>query len=192
MIEQKLEKFQLYPCAELFELKCGNAVFKVRGLCGTLTWNQHDDFTTPEGDVENSVSSFAGKFTTGHCTLPRGAPPDPCSTYTQRRQYAETVCSVIHSPVFQVQFAWSVLHLCLCPPLFYSHVRPPPRFRRCVTTWWRGSPISASVCRRSAAAFPRGPVTAPSSPPTPDAALRRAPPSTGAITPSAVSGVATG
>uniref|UniRef100_A0A3B4XYZ2 SCO-spondin n=1 Tax=Seriola lalandi dorsalis TaxID=1841481 RepID=A0A3B4XYZ2_SERLL len=47
---------------------------KVRGLCGTLTWNQHDDFTTPEGDVENSVSSFAGKFTSERCTLPGGAP----------------------------------------------------------------------------------------------------------------------
>uniref|UniRef100_A0A8D3EE01 SCO-spondin n=1 Tax=Scophthalmus maximus TaxID=52904 RepID=A0A8D3EE01_SCOMX len=74
---------------------------KVRGLCGTLTWSQHDDFTTPEGDVENSVSSFAGKFTSERCTLPEGAPPDPCTTYTQRRSYAETVCSIIHSPVFQ-------------------------------------------------------------------------------------------
>uniref|UniRef100_A0A3P8RX36 SCO-spondin n=1 Tax=Amphiprion percula TaxID=161767 RepID=A0A3P8RX36_AMPPE len=74
---------------------------KVRGLCGTLTWNQHDDFTTPEGDVENSVSSFARKFTTERCTLPGGAPPEPCSTYTQRRHYAETVCTIIHSPVFQ-------------------------------------------------------------------------------------------
>lgn len=79
-----------------------NAVLKVRGLCGTLTWNQHDDFTTPEGDVESSVASFAGKYTTEHCAVPSGAPPDPCTTYTQRRQYAETVCSVIHGPVFQV------------------------------------------------------------------------------------------
>uniref|UniRef100_A0A3Q1FCU8 SCO-spondin n=1 Tax=Acanthochromis polyacanthus TaxID=80966 RepID=A0A3Q1FCU8_9TELE len=76
-------------------------ILKVRGLCGTLTWNQHDDFTTPEGDVENSVSSFAGKFTTEHCTLPGGAPPEPCSTYTQRRHYAEMMCAIIHSPVFQ-------------------------------------------------------------------------------------------
>ncbi|KAF7647255.1 hypothetical protein LDENG_00175300, partial [Lucifuga dentata] len=74
---------------------------KVRGLCGTLTWNQHDDFTTPEGDVENSVSSFAKKFTTEHCSLPGGAPPDPCTTYTQRRNYAETICTIIHSPTFQ-------------------------------------------------------------------------------------------
>ncbi|XP_013879264.1 SCO-spondin isoform X2 [Austrofundulus limnaeus] len=75
---------------------------KVRGLCGTLTWNQHDDFTTPDGDVENSVSSFAEKFTSERCVLPVGSPPDPCSTYTQRRRYAETVCAIIHSPIFQV------------------------------------------------------------------------------------------
>lgn len=75
---------------------------KVRGLCGTLTWSQHDDFTTPEGDVESSVSSFAGKFTTEYCSLPTGAAPDSCTTYTQRRGYADTVCSVIHSPVFQM------------------------------------------------------------------------------------------
>ncbi|XP_072234960.1 SCO-spondin [Leuresthes tenuis] len=75
---------------------------KVRGLCGTMTWSQHDDFTTPEGDVENSVSSFADKFTTEHCTLPGGSPPDPCSTYAQRRHYADTVCAIIHSRVFQV------------------------------------------------------------------------------------------
>lgn len=75
---------------------------KVRGLCGTLTWNQRDDFTTPEGDVENSVTSFVAKFTTELCTLPGGATPEACSTYTQRRQYAETVCAVIHSPIFQV------------------------------------------------------------------------------------------
>lgn len=113
---------------ELFELKCANAVFKVRGLCGTLTWNQHDDFTTPEGDVETSVSSFAGKFTTEHCTLPKGSPPDPCTTYTQRRQYAETVCSVIHSPVFQVVCIMFVksptiseVRIFFYVPLFFSH-----------------------------------------------------------------------
>lgn len=77
-------------------------VFKVRGLCGTLTWSQHDDFTTPEGDVENNVLSFAEKFTSEPCTLPGGTPADPCSTYTQSRIYAQTVCAVIHSSVFQV------------------------------------------------------------------------------------------
>lgn len=78
-------------------------VFKVHGLCGTLTWSQHDDFTTPEGDVEMSVSAFAEKFISQPCTLPKAAPSDPCSTYTQRISYAERVCSVIHNPVFQVR-----------------------------------------------------------------------------------------
>ncbi|RXN17958.1 SCO-spondin [Labeo rohita] len=74
---------------------------KVRGLCGTLTWSQHDDFTTPEGDVENSVASFAAKFRTGSCPPPSAVTSDPCGAHTQRRQYAESVCSVIHSAVFQ-------------------------------------------------------------------------------------------
>lgn len=97
----------------------------MRGLCGTLTWSQHDDFTTPEGDVENSVSSFAQKFTSGHCSVPSGAPPDPCSTYTQTRHYAESVCSVIHSSVFQVMprgnsFS-NACSLCLCVSLSFIH-----------------------------------------------------------------------
>ncbi|XP_016091061.1 LOW QUALITY PROTEIN: SCO-spondin [Sinocyclocheilus grahami] len=74
---------------------------KVRGLCGTLTWSQRDDFTTPEGDVETSVASFAAKFRTGSCPLPSAMTSDPCGTHTQRRRYAESVCSVIHSAVFQ-------------------------------------------------------------------------------------------
>ncbi|KAF4095523.1 hypothetical protein G5714_023126 [Onychostoma macrolepis] len=74
---------------------------KVRGLCGTLTWSQRDDFTTPEGDVENSVASFVAKFRTGSCPLPSAVTSDPCASHTQHRQYAESVCSVIHSAVFQ-------------------------------------------------------------------------------------------
>lgn len=103
-------------------IKSVNVVFKVRGLCGTLTWTQRDDFTTPEGDVENSVSSFAGKFTTEQCSMPGGPLPDACTTFTQRRQYAETVCSVIHSAVFQVcsvslSFSVTVPFFSHAPPL---------------------------------------------------------------------------
>ncbi|XP_073720146.1 SCO-spondin isoform X2 [Misgurnus anguillicaudatus] len=99
---------------------------KVRGLCGTLTWSQHDDFTTPEGDVENSVPSFADKFSIGSCPVTSAMTSDPCGTYTQRRQYAESVCSVIQSSVFQpchdVVDRESYLRLCLsevcsCGPL---------------------------------------------------------------------------
>ncbi|XP_072306545.1 SCO-spondin [Eucyclogobius newberryi] len=74
---------------------------KVRGLCGTLTWTQDDDFTTPEGDVESSVSSFAEKFSTGHCRGSTGVAPDLCNTYTQKRHYADALCSPIHSQLFQ-------------------------------------------------------------------------------------------
>lgn len=129
MIQQKLKKLRLYSTQHvpLFLLMSIFVEFKVRGLCGTLTWNQHDDFTTPEGDVENSVSSFAGKFTTEHCTVPRGAAPDPCTTYTQRRHYADTVCSIIHSHVFRVCI-WHVVSVllmlcdvCLTPCLSLIH-----------------------------------------------------------------------
>uniref|UniRef100_A0A3P8Z7L8 SCO-spondin n=1 Tax=Esox lucius TaxID=8010 RepID=A0A3P8Z7L8_ESOLU len=103
---------------------------KVRGLCGTMNWNQYDDFTTPEGDVENTVSSFAAKFTTRDCPPPLEAQPDPCGTYTQRRQYAQRVCSIIRSPVFQpchdVVEKEPYLRLCLmdvcgCEPPRHCH-----------------------------------------------------------------------
>lgn len=81
---------------------CVCAPWQVRGLCGTLTWNQHDDFTTPEGDIENNVASFAARFSPGSCTLLSAVTSDPCSTFTQRRHHAESVCAVIHSAVFQV------------------------------------------------------------------------------------------
>ncbi|KAM8967216.1 LOW QUALITY PROTEIN: SCO-spondin-like [Pelodytes ibericus] len=75
---------------------------KVRGLCGTFNWNQHDDLTTPEGDIESSGSAFASKFTvSAHCPDVELAPFDPCGTYMQRRDSAEEACAVIPSSVFQ-------------------------------------------------------------------------------------------
>ncbi|KAI3355049.1 hypothetical protein L3Q82_017927, partial [Scortum barcoo] len=101
------------------------------GFTNKLTWNQHDDFTTPDGDIENGVSSFVGKFTTEHCSLPRGTAQDPCTTYTQRRQYAETVCSVIHSAAFQV-----------C----HDVVEREPYFRLCLLEVCGSAPQRASHC----------------------------------------------
>lgn len=164
----------------------------MRGLCGTLTWNQRDDFTTPEGDVENSVTSFVGKFTTEHCALPRGAPTDACSTYTQRRQYAETVCAVVHSPIFQVSVTRTSGNLSGVCLLSYSHMHLHLWHCRCAMTWWRGSRISASACQKSAAVSHREPVTALFSRPTPDTVLRKVLWSSGATTPSAVGWKATG
>ncbi|XP_070582937.1 LOW QUALITY PROTEIN: SCO-spondin-like [Erythrolamprus reginae] len=77
---------------------------KVRGLCGTYNWNQQDEFTTPEGDVEPGVAAFARKFQLPLHACPPvtdNVPFDACSTYTQRRQYAEEACAAIHSGLFQ-------------------------------------------------------------------------------------------
>ncbi|XP_063781355.1 SCO-spondin-like [Pseudophryne corroboree] len=98
---------------------------KVRGLCGTYNWNQNDDFTTPEGDIETSSVAFSNAFkVSGDC--PEGGPFtfDPCDMYTQRREFAEDVCAVLASSVFQVchdAVEWEPFHqiclydLCSCP-----------------------------------------------------------------------------
>ncbi|XP_014875306.1 SCO-spondin [Poecilia latipinna] len=134
---------------------------KVRGLCGTLTWSQHDDFTTPEGDVENNVLSFAEKFTSEPCTLPGGTPADPCSTYTQRRIYAQTVCAIIHSLVFQVchdvvdrepYFRLCLSEVCGCDPQRTScHCTVLTAYgRHCaqegVTVQWRNQTLCPVQC----------------------------------------------
>ncbi|XP_075444784.1 SCO-spondin-like [Ascaphus truei] len=87
---------------------------KVRGLCGTYNWNQNDDFTTPEGDIETSSAAFANKFKAS-ASCPDVGPFtfDPCGTYTQRRDFAADACSVISSSVFQTchdQVEWEPYH----------------------------------------------------------------------------------
>ncbi|XP_074841635.1 SCO-spondin-like [Carettochelys insculpta] len=75
---------------------------KVRGLCGTYNWNQQDEFSTPAGDVEASVAAFATKFqASSECPELSPLPFDPCSTYAQRRGFAEAACAVLHSSAFQ-------------------------------------------------------------------------------------------
>ncbi|XP_073488988.1 LOW QUALITY PROTEIN: SCO-spondin-like [Aquarana catesbeiana] len=91
---------------------------KVRGLCGTYNWNHNDDFTTPEGDIETSAAAFANKFkVSAECPDVGSVRFDPCGTYTQRREFAEDMCAVISSSVFQVchdVVEWEPFHqLCL-------------------------------------------------------------------------------
>ncbi|CAM2104988.1 unnamed protein product [Caretta caretta] len=75
---------------------------KVRGLCGTYTWNQQDEFTTPAGDVEPSVAAFANKFrASSECPALGSFAFDPCSTFAQRREFAEAACGTLHGPAFQ-------------------------------------------------------------------------------------------
>lgn len=80
-------------------------VAQVQGLCGTFTWKQQDDFLTPAGDIETSVTAFANKFEVsgdGRCPLADITPLFSCSTYSQSLTFAEAACAILHSPTFQV------------------------------------------------------------------------------------------
>ncbi|KAM6142205.1 LOW QUALITY PROTEIN: SCO-spondin-like [Phoenicopterus ruber ruber] len=75
---------------------------RVRGLCGTYNWNQQDEFTTPAGDVEISVTAFANKYrASADCPALGPGPLDPCGTFAERRELAEAACAVLHGPAFQ-------------------------------------------------------------------------------------------
>nr|XP_032822651.1 SCO-spondin-like [Petromyzon marinus] len=76
---------------------------KVRGLCGTFSWTQSDDFATREGDVETNAAAFADRYRASQgcpATAPEPA-SDPCATYAQSRPYAEESCAVLHAPTFE-------------------------------------------------------------------------------------------
>ncbi|CAH1238844.1 OTOGL [Branchiostoma lanceolatum] len=75
---------------------------KVRGLCGTFNWNQHDDFTTPEGDLETNAVAFANKFKLHvECLDATQLSFHPCDTYTQMRDFAVERCAIIFDFIFQ-------------------------------------------------------------------------------------------
>uniref|UniRef100_A0A8C4N1G6 VWFD domain-containing protein n=1 Tax=Eptatretus burgeri TaxID=7764 RepID=A0A8C4N1G6_EPTBU len=81
---------------------------QVRGLCGTFTSSLADDFTSPAGDVENSVAAFVARYAIPPCPVVMSSalsvthePFDPCGTFTQSRPYAEAACAVLHSTPFQ-------------------------------------------------------------------------------------------
>uniref|UniRef100_A0A8C7WLU6 SCO-spondin n=1 Tax=Oryzias sinensis TaxID=183150 RepID=A0A8C7WLU6_9TELE len=151
-----------------YGIKRGQMIFpldnQVHGLCGTLTWSQHDDFTTPEGDVEMSVSAFAEKSISQPCTLPKAAPSDPCSTYTQRISYAERVCSVIHNPVFQKchdvvekepYFRLCLSEVCACALQRSCHCTVLTAYaQHCaqegVLVHWRNQTFCRNVCKHGA------------------------------------------
>lgn len=84
---------------------CMSSVAQVQGLCGTFTWKQQDDFLTPAGDIETSVTAFASKFQVSgdrKCPLVDNSPPFSCSTYSQRLAFAEAACAILHGHTFQV------------------------------------------------------------------------------------------
>ncbi|XP_004594559.2 SCO-spondin [Ochotona princeps] len=77
---------------------------QVQGLCGTFTWNQQDDFLTPAGDVETSITAFISKFQVPGkegCSPGDTALLSPCSVHSQRHAFAEAACAILQGPPFQ-------------------------------------------------------------------------------------------
>jgi len=75
---------------------------RTRGLCGTFTENQKDDFITPDGDIETAAIAFANKWKTSEYCIDESESESkhPCELNPQRRATAEEYCSKIHSDIF--------------------------------------------------------------------------------------------
>lgn len=75
---------------------------QTKGLCGTFSENQKDDFITPDGDIEPAAIAFANKWKTNEYCIdePENEPKHPCELNPERRATAEEHCSKIHSDIF--------------------------------------------------------------------------------------------
>lgn len=74
---------------------------RTKGLCGTFSGNQKDDFATPDGDVETGAIAFANKWKVNKdCIDSKNEPKNPCELNPQKRATAEEYCSKIHSDIF--------------------------------------------------------------------------------------------
>lgn len=80
---------------------------ELKGLCGTFTKNQHDDFLTPEGDIEEVHEIFGQKWRVEeNCvdipSLPRTLIQEkPCDRAPERRSYAARICVIIKGEDFK-------------------------------------------------------------------------------------------
>ncbi|XP_053978189.1 hemocytin [Hylaeus volcanicus] len=75
---------------------------KTKGLCGTFTENQKDDFVTPQGDIENTAVYFANKWKSEeYCPNVAEKESDhPCDMDPQKRATAKQYCSYLFSELF--------------------------------------------------------------------------------------------
>ncbi|KAK9502170.1 hypothetical protein O3M35_012753 [Rhynocoris fuscipes] len=75
---------------------------KTKGLCGTFTGNQKDDFLTPEGDIEQDAVAFANKWKTEeNCdNAVVDEKIDPCKRNINNRDNAKRLCGWIFSSLF--------------------------------------------------------------------------------------------
>ncbi|KAG4071830.1 hypothetical protein HA402_005991 [Bradysia odoriphaga] len=82
---------------------------KTKGLCGTFSSNIQDDFLTPEGDIESSVTSFANKWKTKETCqyVSDGFVPHPCHLNIENKEVAIKTCEVLKEEVFG-ECHWSV------------------------------------------------------------------------------------
>lgn len=83
---------------------------KTQGLCGTFTDNLQDDFLTPEGDIESSVTSFANKWRTKEtCEYvdDNVNVPHPCQLNMEKKEKAVKACAKLKGKIFE-ECHWSV------------------------------------------------------------------------------------
>jgi len=75
---------------------------QTKGLCGTFTENQKDDFATPDGDIEYMTIAFANKWKTSEYCIDESKNElrHPCELNPQRQAIAEEYCSKIYSDIF--------------------------------------------------------------------------------------------
>ncbi|CAH1263783.1 MUC5AC [Branchiostoma lanceolatum] len=74
---------------------------QVLGLCGTFNWDQHDDFTTRDGDVESAENTFVNRLRiTLSCADVMEEYVSAYGVYFQNRAYSQEKCSILNSEVF--------------------------------------------------------------------------------------------
>lgn len=75
---------------------------KTRGLCGTFSENQKDDFVTPEGDIEHTAACFANKWKSDeYCTnISEKESDHPCDLDPQKRATAKQYCFYLFTEIF--------------------------------------------------------------------------------------------
>lgn len=71
----------------------------VCGLCGNFNGLARDDFTTPQGELEENPVIFGHSWRASFCELP-SPPSNPCDINPSRRQWAEYACSIIKQGIF--------------------------------------------------------------------------------------------
>ncbi|XP_078538899.1 mucin-5B-like [Lissotriton helveticus] len=92
---------QLKPAMQLFLSVDSSYQEQLSGLCGNFNNQQADDLLTASGVVEDSASAFANSWKTqASCPDSTDTFIDPCSTSSNKEQYAKHWCSLLNGDVF--------------------------------------------------------------------------------------------